>query len=214
MVVSLEPPAGHGIREATDDQRPAPGILCWNCRNLTPFPAETCKWCGAAFAGSHGGAYGDALPERSLRAQVSTPAGPARVAARDVQRMIKRLHREESPAEPRINLNARRITPAASTAAKDRRTQRPRVMLLECPVCGRTSLPDARRCRCGAVFGDAATTFNCLECGSLLPMKADHCFVCGVSFAAGHGLTYACPICGSSVTPSATACRCGAQFVD
>ncbi len=212
MVVSLDPPTRHGIREAVGSDRPAPGILCWNCRNLTPFPAETCKWCGAAFAGSHGGAYADALPERSMRVHVSTPAGPARPGARVLQRMIRRLERKESTVDS--GLKGRGVVPSASLAAKDRRASRKSVDLLECPVCGRTSLPDAGRCRCGAVFGDEATTFNCNECGSVLPIEATHCFVCGVSFAAGVTYAYACPLCGTFVSATASACRCGAQFVD
>src|SRR5438309_1154863 len=34
-----------------------PRILCWNCRQLTPFELDRCQHCGSAFAGGTGGAY-------------------------------------------------------------------------------------------------------------------------------------------------------------
>lgn len=63
------------------------------------------------------------------------------------------------------------------------------------------------------MFGDTTTTFNCAECGSVLPMEADHCFVCGSAFREA-GTMYACPLCGVTVPEAATTCRCGAQFAD
>lgn len=86
--------------------------------------------------------------------------------------------------------------------------------LEECPVCGRTHAPDALRCQCGAVFGDTFTTVNCAECGSLMPIEADRCFVCGVALGEDGGATYACPLCGALVAAAASVCQCGAQFAD
>ena len=204
MVLPRDPPPRRGIREATGPERPSPGILCWNCRTLTPFPSGACKWCGAAFAGVHGGAYGDQIPEITVRAPVSSPAA-ARGLPKNLKPIVRRLGIGESASEPR---------PVERATAPSRVSTPPRQSLAaDCPVCGRPSAPGARRCQCGALFGDAPTTFNCAECGSVLPMQADHCFVCGVAFGQA-GLMYACPLCGASVPEAATTCRCGARFVD
>ena len=209
MAPPLDPPLRHGIREATGIDRPAPGILCWNCRELTPFPAGTCKWCGAAFAGSHGGAYGDHVPDRTVRARVSSPAAAPRIPPKDLGRMMKQLETGQSIVESRLRERGLRSAGASGAGPGAKAA-----VLHECPVCGRPSPPGARQCRCGAVFGDASTTFNCTECGSVLPIEADHCFVCGVAFADAGGAMYACPLCGAVVPAAATTCRCGAQFME
>jgi len=223
----FDPPLTHGIREATGSERPAPGILCWNCRQLTPFPSGSCRGCGAAFAGTHGGVVPDCMPDQTVRAPLSVPTvtPPVRPRRRIVRHLADPAPMVESV--PRETVVSRAITsiPASAPRREPRvvsqlGTPRPMTLpskpavLAECPVCGRTPSPAAQGCVCGAVFGDAMTTVNCAECGSVVPIETDRCFVCGVTFGGAGEATYSCPLCGAFVAEAASVCRCGARFAE
>ena len=223
----LNPLLRHGIREATGTERPAPGILCWNCQQLTPFPSGSCKWCGAAFAGTAGGAIPDHIPDQTVRAPLSVPSVDPAVRPR--RRVVHHLGDPALTLEPtRPATTGAPRGPPPAVGARPRGTgvvsptefRRPATSpsgaasLEECPVCGRTPSPGAQGCVCGAVFGDTTTTVNCAECGSVMPIDAERCFVCHIPFSGVGATTYACPLCGAFVDEAASACRCGARFAD
>ena len=177
MAPPTNPPMRHGIREATGTERPSPGILCWNCRTLTPFPSDACKWCGAAFAGSHGGGYEDQLPDRSVRGPVSSPATATVDSAKNLRRIVRRLGVSESAAE------ARPSAPAPPTARPSPPRGARASPSTDCPVCGSVLPMETDHCFvCGSAFHDAGTMYACPRCGVIVPEAATTCR-CGAQFA-------------------------------
>jgi len=183
------------VREADGGRRPSPGILCWNCRTMTPFDEDRCQQCGAAFAGGTGGAYATSrigrrpgIPAKPERAE------PARSLS-DLLRDLGRVH-DVSSSIRRLDLEPREAT------------------LFQCPSCGRLVGEDARNCACGVRFASSEATFECPECESLVPTLGESCPVCGVRFEEAPQISYSCPKCGTPVASDALRCPCGVWFED
>ncbi len=179
-----------------------PRILCWKCRKLTPFELDHCQYCGSAFAGSTGGAYGSGrvATSRTLQVPKADPEPPRRTLAQifeDLQRVhdVSGNTRKGRPRGKQVSLN-----------------------LYQCPACGRFVSEQARDCVCGVRFAaDGPSTRTCPECGSHVPSDTDACPVCSVRFDPGLDsgtIVYVCPRCGSHVTSDAVRCSCGVWFED
>jgi len=184
------------VRETRSTDRPAPGILCWSCRRMTPYSEDRCQNCGAAFAGGTGGEYSisriSTAPRR--RTPLETSATPSRTLA-DLLRDLGRVH-DISTSVQRLQLD-----PAQTT-------------MFQCPSCGRFVEEDARSCACGVRFAASEATFPCPECDSRVPTLDRACPVCGVRFEESPHLSYSCPRCGSPVSSDALRCACGVWFED
>src|SRR3990172_8427251 len=135
---SVPLPEGQGVaapvRETRSTDRPAPGILCWSCRRMTPYSEDGCQKCGAAFAGGTGGEYSisriSTAPRR--RTPLETSATPSRTLA-DLLRDRGRVRD--------LPTSARRRPPGPAQAP-----------MFECPWRGRFVEEDARSCACGVRF--------------------------------------------------------------
>jgi len=183
------------VRETRGDARPEPGVLCWNCRCLTPFQEERCQSCGAAFAGNTGGAFATSLIGDRGTVRRREPPAPSRTLAD----LISDLQRVHDVARDKLKENE-------SAGGGD---------LFQCPSCGRFVSETASGCLCGVKFATSATTFACPECDSIIPALEDQCPVCHVQFADDlPRVTYACPRCGSHVSADAARCACGVWFED
>lgn len=192
----IERHRAEAVRETRGDTRPEPGVLCWNCRRLTPFQEDRCQSCGAAFAGSTGGAFATSLIGDRKPPRRREPPSPSRTLA-DLISDLQRVH--DVAREKRKDQEA-----AAGTHD-----------LFQCPSCGRFVSESASGCLCGVRFATSATTFACPECDSIIPALDDECPVCHVQFADDlPRVTYACPRCGSHVSADAAHCACGVWFED
>ncbi|MGQ0797556.1 MAG: hypothetical protein ACT4OI_06830 [Methanobacteriota archaeon] len=191
-------------RGATSTIRPmgprssaAPGILCWSCRQLTPYEEERCQHCGAAFGGSTGGVYG-AGPTRGPAPSPLRPSPPRPETSRTLTNLLQDLGRIHDVSAMLQKLGA----PAKETT------------LFQCPSCGRVVAEDARSCACGVRFAASEATFSCPECDSRVPALEDACPVCGIRFEAAPQISYSCPKCGTPVAADALRCACGVWFED
>lgn len=184
------------VRETRGRSRPEPGVLCWNCRRLTPFEEDRCQFCDAAFAGSTGGAFATSrLGDRPVRPPPPRPPLPSRSLA-DLVADLRKVH----------DVAGDRPSPSRDEHADSGH-------LFQCPSCGRFVSEKATVCACGVKFATSATTFTCPECDSVVPALEDSCPVCHVRFEDDlPRLTYACPRCGAQVTEEATRCSCGVWF--
>lgn len=190
------------VRETQSMERPSPGILCWNCRRLTPFEETRCQYCGAAFAGSTGGVYatsrvGEVRPPRPPE----PPTKPRRTLA-DLVADLQRVHDVARSIEEAQPPKERRATPRES------------VTLFQCPSCGRFVSESAEACACGVKFATTPDSFPCPECGSHVPTLEDACPVCGVTLGDGPKMHYSCPNCGVEVASDTIRCGCGVWFED
>jgi len=191
-------PSDRGLlREASGSQRPEPGILCWNCRKLTPFHEDRCQFCGAAFAGSTGGEYAmSRLVDRPARRPPTPPADVSRTLS-DLLADIQKVHDVATRPSPLLR--------EADTS----------VVLFQCPSCGRFVSERATACVCGTRFAAHAPTFACPECDSRVPELEDACPVCGTRFEPERPeVSYSCPKCGVLVAADAIRCACGVWFED
>lgn len=185
---------------ATHDEsdRSTPGILCWNCRNITPFLEDRCRACGAAFAGSTGGAYAPSTGSEKVPAYRKL-ADPR--SQRGLAELLEDLHRIE--------------TLAASLTSPIRHEGGETVTLFQCPACGRFVSEQAATCACGVRFSDATDMVPCPECDSLVPGADGTCHVCGTRVTDGSArVAYGCPRCGAQVEAEAVRCACGVWFED
>ncbi len=186
-----------GIREAVRDEAHGPRILCWNCKKLTPFQEERCEYCGARFAGSTGGMYGN---RRTVNARVpDVPSDDEELAEarRSLLQLFEDLQRVHDVS------SARYFDPAKGEET---------ITLFQCPSCGRFVAEDAADCACGVRFAVESHGSVCAECGSHLPEGADICPVCATRTASRSAIAYVCPVCGAEVTEDAVQCTCGARF--
>lgn len=195
-----------------------PQILCWSCKELTPFQEDRCVHCGAPFAGSTGGTYAAAPKARippsrppprpaprsggaPLRSQASAPTRAATPdPKRSLHQLVDDMQRVHDVSRPR------------DWDLEDGAT----ATLFQCPSCGRFVSESAASCICGVRFADAPATFACPECAARVPVLDDECPLCHVRFAPEPRtrLAYQCPRCGAEVDEDATRCGCGARFVD
>src|SRR3972149_2936300 len=195
--LAVRPGDRSAVREAEGSARPEPGILCWNCRRLTPFERDRCQSCGAAFAGSTGGMYATSRLQASSPVFPSPAPDPSRTLA-DLLADIQRVH----------DVSSRRPRPALPGTGES-------VVLFQCPSCGRFVSDKASECSCGVKFSLETPTFACPECDSLVPELEDACPVCGVRFEDARSLvSYSCPKCGVLVAADAVRCACGVWFED
>lgn len=184
------------VREVRDAERPEPGILCWNCRRLTPFDHDRCQFCDAAFAGSTGGVYATSRLRDPAR-KPAAPPEPSRSLA-DLLADIQRVH-DIAPRRPAPALRQEDASP----------------LLFQCPSCGRFVSERASECLCGVRFAPEVPTFPCPECDSHVPELEDACPVCGVRFEPDAApVAYSCPRCGAVVAADAVRCACGVWFED
>ncbi len=183
------------IRETANGRRPEPGILCWNCRKLTPFEEDRCQSCGAAFAGGTGGAYATSRIGKST----STPPPVEPRPSRNLADLVADLQRVQD----------------VSSSLVARLESGPSASLFQCPSCGRFVAEDAASCTCGVRFASSEDTFPCPECDARVPSLEEECPVCGVHFQeASSRITYTCPKCGNHVAADAIRCACGVWFED
>jgi len=190
------------VRETQTAQRPSPGVLCWNCRKLTPFEEDRCRFCGAAFAGGTGGMYATSrVGERKPLRPPEPPARPSRSLS-DLISDLRRVH-DVSVAD-REPLGRRAGTPSAGES----------VTLFQCPSCGRFVSEQATTCACGVKFASTPDIAPCPECGSHIPALEDACPVCGFGLETGPKFRYSCPNCGLEVSVDAVRCACGVWFED
>lgn len=181
-----------------------PRILCWNCRKLTPFELDHCQYCGSAFAGSTGGAYGSGRAASARTPQIANVEAEA--PKRSLSQIFDDLQRIHDVS-------------ASTTTRKGRsRGKQVSLNLYQCPACGRFVSEQAKDCACGVRFAsDGPSTRACPECGSHVPFNEDACPVCSVRFAPGLDsgtIVYACPRCGAHVASDAVRCSCGVWFED
>src|SRR5437660_1401623 len=140
-----------------------PRILCWNCRQLTPFELDRCQHCGSAFAGGTGGAYRSGrIPKSDSFPQAE--GGSTGLRPRSLRDIVEDLQRvrdlADSPREP----------PQAEEVS---------LLLYQCPSCGRFVSQASEDCACGVRFAPASeVTFQCPECGSNVPSGEEWCPVC------------------------------------
>ncbi|HKZ98669.1 MAG TPA: hypothetical protein VJ326_03650 [Thermoplasmata archaeon] len=195
-MVELRPTVSF-VRELQHARRPEPGVLCWNCRRLTPYEEDRCQSCGAAFGGSTGGAYATARGAQTSGSRESSGSPPKMRSLTDLIRDLGRVH----------DVSQR----TAGTRAVEERPP----TLFQCPSCGRFVGEHATSCACGVRFSETSGTFACPECDALVPVLDDACPVCGVHFDedAPH-MSYACPRCGTPVSADALRCTCGVWFED
>lgn len=191
-----------------------PQILCWSCKELTPFQEDRCVHCGAPFAGSTGGTYA-AAP----RARVAAPRPGPKPAPRPLAPRPRVAQPTRNvPVDPKRSLHQ-----LVADLQRVHDVSRPRdwnledgatTTLFQCPACGRFVAESATSCLCGVRFADAPATFSCPECAARVPALDDECPVCHVRFAPEPRtrLAYQCPRCGSEVDEDATRCGCGARF--
>lgn len=186
------------IREAVRDEARAPRILCWNCKQLTPYHEERCEHCGARFAGGTGGAYSQV---RTVTARV--PEAPSD---------------DDDLVEARRSLlqlfeDLQRVHDISSTWRYQPGREEERILLFQCPSCGRFVAEDATDCVCGVRFVEASSDSICPACGSLVPAGSGTCPACARQHQeAQTEVTYACPLCGAEVSADAVRCACGARF--
>jgi predicted RNA-binding Zn-ribbon protein involved in translation (DUF1610 family) len=168
-----------------------PCILCWNCKELTPYRDDRCVSCGAQFAGSTGGAYGSRSSSgSSRRVSRSVPLvnGDLASARRSLRELFEDLQRVHDVA--------------SNVQDRDEETT---VTLFQCPSCGRFVSEASTACACGVRFSPDETP--CPTCGAVLPNFGAACPTCRM-----RDLMYLCPTCGSEVTEDDRRCSCGAIF--
>lgn len=187
-----------GIRDAGPGDARAPRILCWNCKKLTPFQEERCEHCGARFAGSTGGVYGQTRTVTARVPEVDTDDTELAEARRSLIQLFEDLQRvHDVSATYRYNVS------------QDEET----ITLFQCPACGRFVAEDAADCVCGVRFAAEVSESVCPECGSHIPGGAASCPVCARRGDADPSeFAYVCPLCGTEVSEDAVQCRCGARF--
>jgi rubrerythrin len=182
------------IHETDSKERPAPGVLCWNCRRLTPYEDDRCRHCDAAFGGSTGGEYATSR----LRDPRSPPRPPRTELSRSLADLLRDLGRVHD----------------VSALLREGPPEGPDEALFQCPSCGRIVAEDARSCACGVRFTASEATFPCPECDSRVPALDDACPVCGTRFEDVPHVSYSCPRCGAPVAADALRCACGVWFED
>lgn len=188
-----------------------PRILCWNCRQLTPFELDRCQHCGSAFAGSTGGAYGSGRTGTSRNVTSKGRTGSTR-SLTSSQEALQSSRRSLT----QIYDDLRRIHDVSALPINHAREKGVSLHLFQCPSCGRFVSEAATECACGVRFApNTDLTFTCPECDSHVPGTENACPVCGVEFepdARATNVAYACPRCGANVSSDAVRCSCGVWF--
>lgn len=185
------------VKETPGARRPEPGVLCWNCRSLTPYEEDECQSCGAAFGGSTGGAYATTRTGERPRIREPPPKPEKMRSLADLLKDLGRVH----------DVSAR--------VAEIRIAEADVPTLFQCPSCGRFVGEQATSCACGVRFSESSGTFPCPECDAVVPLLDDECPVCGVHFDEDvPHVSYACPRCGTPVSADALRCTCGVWFED
>lgn len=191
-----------------------PGILCWSCRELTPFEVDQCEHCGAPFAGSTGGAYrGARIPADEPAASRKAPGGARRRSISEIVEDLQRI-RDLSRSLSVPPSKSPRQAPRSEKGVRYR-------YLYQCPSCDRFVTARAIDCVCGVRFAQTTSTSSalsfiaCPECGANVPSGRKSCPVCRVDFRpAGRSdlFVYSCPRCGARVSAEARKCKCGVRF--
>jgi Double zinc ribbon len=184
-----------------------PQILCWSCRELTPFEVDRCQHCGSPFAGSTGGAYrGTRSSGEALTSFRKAPSSSRRRSLSEIVEDLRRI-RELSGSLSR--------TPRPPRRERGTRYQ----YTYQCPSCDRYVTAQATSCVCGVRFAQttATSSVECPECGANIPSGRTVCPVCLVRFLASSRadlFVYSCPRCGARVSADARRCKCGVRFED
>ncbi len=187
-----------GIRDAVAGDARAPRILCWNCKKLTPFQEERCEHCGARFAGSTGGVYGQTRTVTARVPEVDADDSELAEARRSLIQLFEDLQR---------------VHDVSATYRYSATQEEETITLFQCPACGRFVAEDAADCVCGVRFAVESNESVCPECGSHIPGGAASCPVCARRREAEPSeVAYACPLCGAEVSEDAVRCACGARF--
>ncbi len=180
-----------GTKEAFDPSDRGPRILCWNCKELTPYHSDRCVACGAQFAGSTGGAYASRSAFGSSR-RVSRSVPLVNNDLAEARRSLRQLFED-----------LQRVHDVASSVRDGE--EETTVTLFQCPSCGRFVSEASTGCLCGVRFSEDGAL--CPTCGGSLPSLGGGCPSCRE-----RELMYVCPTCGSEVSAEDVRCSCGAIF--
>jgi predicted RNA-binding Zn-ribbon protein involved in translation (DUF1610 family) len=163
----LKPP-----RPAIQPRYHGPRILCWNCKELTPFQEDRCQACGAPFAGGTGGAYQSGGASRPVHHAAKT-GPPVSKDLSDARRSLRQLFDD-----------LQRVHDVASSVHD--LGEETTVTLFQCPSCGRFVSEASTACACGVRFSSENLSdlmYMCPKCGSEVSADDIRCS-CGAIFEA------------------------------